>query len=194
MVELTINLPQRGYRWIGGHQNERLHNFVLFPSGVSNHDFLGEEPQFVKEGSQQFLKIRFLYNPIMLDVDRIFDHPIFRMNNDGEHGYYSGGLHPKVIAFKEHINRLTGDLDTKKMKLVVKIPLPSEGEFILTPSRVSGHLPVFPISCNEVDAPGNESDSEVFILMFDLMEKKKKTTTHTSRRKKSPVNTTSMLG
>ena len=102
------------------------------------------------------------------------------MNNDGEHGYYSRVLHPKVIAFKEHINRLTGDLDTKKMKLVVKIPLPSEGEFILTPSSVSGHSVVFPISCNEVDAPGNESDSEVFILMFDLMEKKKKKTTHTS--------------
>ena len=40
----------------------------------------------------------------------------------------------------------------------------------------------------------NELDSEVFILMFDLMEKVTNRKTHSSRRKKSPVKDTSMLG
>ena len=63
----------------------------------------------------------------MIDVDRIFGHPIF----DNPEGYFSEGLHPKIVVLKELINRCIADANLSKVKCVVKIPLPSEGKFIL---------------------------------------------------------------
>ena len=67
--------------------------FVQLPSGISNNDFIGQLPKVVKSGSHQFLEFLFAYNPVMIDVDHSFGHPIF----DNPDGYFSEGLHKKSL-------------------------------------------------------------------------------------------------
>ena len=85
-MQSDITLPQRTYCWTDECQNKRVHCFVQLPSGISNNDFIGQHPKVVKSGSHQFLKFLFAYNPVMIDVDRIFGHPILVLLMDTSAG------------------------------------------------------------------------------------------------------------
>jgi hypothetical protein len=117
----------------------------------------------------------------LLDVERIFNHPLFN-------SYYDDN-HPKVIAFKQAVDALvkTGDEASK----TVEIELPGDG-WNWTPREVSGH-PEKMFFLLPGDKVGKQRvPSKTCVLMLDLF--KPSSATSFSKRIKNIATDNFMVG
>ena len=108
-------------QWDDSQGNKGSHQFIHVYCGMDTVENLS-----LVSGSK--VKLEVGISRILLDVEGIFNHPLFN-------SYYNDN-HPKVIAFKQAVDALL-KIGDEALKMV-EIKLPWDGQ-IWTPREVSGH-------------------------------------------------------
>ena len=183
-VSKLLKLPHVISKWSDG-ENDRLHLFLQMLSGTTVDDFVGNPVVTKRKGTQgqNTFTMKMKLNELLLEHDRLFDHPEF----EGFH-FQRNKYEPKFIARSIEVNKLMSG--KSEIILTVEIPL---GEYDWTPEDISGHSPYLPIRLPEVDTNGRETGAKVFIMMFDFMIPRKQpsfTTKKRQRKKRSPTRRT----
>lgn len=139
-------------QWDDSHGNKRSHQFIHMFCGMDTVKNLR-----LVSGSKVMIEVGI--SKTLLDIQGIFNHPLFN-------SYYNGD-HPKVIALKKAVDTLikTGD-DAWK---TVEIKLPGGG-WNWTPVEVSGH-PEMMFFLLPGDKVGKQRvPSKTCVLMLDLYQ------------------------